>query len=48
MTQEKQVLFSHLVTYSLKDLADSYGIRLTSTDDIICLLCNIIGDLTND
>lgn len=48
MTQDKQILFNHLVTYALIDLADSYNITLNNTEDIICLLCRIIGDLTND
>lgn len=48
MTANKQVLFNHLVTYSLIDLADSYDINLSSTEDIIILLCRVIGDLTND
>ena len=48
MTTDRQILFNHLVTYSLTDLANSYDIKLNDVNDIICLLGRLIGDLTDD
>ena len=42
-----QEYFNHIISYSLKDLADAYDMSLTNMTDAIMLMINIDEDFYN-